>query len=230
MSSRDRRRASAIAVVAFCFALALPSAARSAVVTGGELNHPGEKSHNIGIGWPEFFYVFEGLVQERAALGLRVGVQAWPLSLSIGAQGRFRVKQQGMVSVALLVNPSFNIAGFGGSRATYPKNFNFGRSRTFLASMGPGVNVGLLASVAIRPKVSITATFENPVALWLWATAPPSWWLEWPILFSGGLEFAATYKTSFFARVGGGPSLAFTGPTALLGFHWHVHVGVQIRR
>jgi hypothetical protein len=96
--------------------------------------------------------------------------------------------------------------------------------------MGPGVNIGLLASIAIRPKVSILATLENPVALWLWATAPPSWWLEWPILVSGGVEFEASYNASFFGRVGGGPALAFTGPNALLGFHWHIHVGVQIRK
>lgn len=207
-----------------------PSPVRAASVTGGALNHPGEKSHNIGIGWPESFYVFEPLVKEKSALGLRVGVQAWPLAISLGVQGRFTIKEQGMVSLALLIAPSFNIAGFGGSRATYPKNFNFGRSRTFLASMGPGVNIGLLASIAIRPKVSLLATLENPVALWLWATAPPSWWLEWPILVSGGVEFEASYNASFFGRVGGGPALAFTGPNALLGFHWHIHVGVQIRK
>ncbi len=230
MARTSRGLIAAVAATALCLAAAAPSDARAAAVTGGELNAPGERSHNIGIGWPEFFYVFEGLVQEKSALGIRIGVQAWPLSIAIGAQGRVTIKEQGMVSVALLVNPSFNLAGFGGSRATYPKNFNFGRSRTFLASMGPGLNVGLLASVAIRPKVSILASFENPVALWLWATMPPSWWLEWPILFSGGAEFQATPNTSFFGRVGGGPALAFTGPNALLGFHWHVHVGVQIRR
>ncbi len=204
--------------------------AKAASVTGGALNHAGERSHNIGLGWPESFYVFEGLVKEKSALGLRIGVQAWPLAVSLGAQGRFSIKEQGMVSVALLVAPSFNFAGFGGTRASYPANLNFGRSRAFLASMGPGLNLGLLASVAVRPKVSILATFENPVSLWLWATAPPSWWLEWPLLFSGGVEFSATYNTSFFARAGAGPALAFTGPDALVGFHWHVHVGVQIRK
>jgi hypothetical protein len=213
-----------------CLLVGPAPSAQAASVTGGALNHAGEKSHNIGLGFPELFYVYEGLVRERSALGLRVGLQVWPLSISLGGHGRVTLKEKGMVAVAVLIAPSFNLAGFGGSRATYPRNLNFGRSRTLLASLGPGLNVGLLATIDVRPKVHILATFENPVALWLWATTPPSAWLEWPILLSIGAEFDATYNTSFFGRVGGGPSLAFTGPSALLGFHWHVHVGVQIRK
>lgn len=230
MRPTDGALRGSLALLAALLLIGFAAPARAESVTGGAFNAPGEKSHNIGVGWPEFFYVFEGLVQEKSALGLRVGVQAWPLSVSLGAQGRLKLRDQGMLSVSLLLAPSFNFAGFGGSRASYPRNFNFGRSRTFLASVGPGMNIGILASVAVRPKLSILASFENPVAFWLWATQPPSWWLEWPILFSAGVEYEVTYTTSFFGRIGGGPSLAFTGPNALLGYHWHIHVGVQIRK
>ena len=34
-----------------------PMEARAGAITGGELNAPGERSHNVAGAWPEFFYV-----------------------------------------------------------------------------------------------------------------------------------------------------------------------------
>ncbi len=202
--------------------------ASASTVNSGSLNAPGERSHNVGGGWPELFYMWEGVVRDKSALGPRVDVRMWPLAISAGLQMRFSLLEQGRVSLALLVNPSFNFAGWGGSRAEYPLNYGYGRSRAFRASVGPGVNAGLLATIDINVKWHILATFENPLVLWVW-TNPTAWFLEWPLLFSVGAQFDATFRTSLFARVGGGPAISFAGANQLLGGHWHLHVGVQVR-
>ncbi len=208
--------------------LGTPGVARAGSVLGGSLNAPGERSHNVGGGWPEFFYVWEGLVRDKVSLGPRVGIQIWPLSVSVGLNMRFTLLEEGRVSLALLVVPSFNIAGFGGTRATYSNNYGFGRSRSFRPSLGPGVNLGLLATVDVSPVFHVNLSLENPLVIWIW-TSPAEWWIEWPIGISGGVEYDVNFATSIFARVGAGPSIAFAGPNQLLGFHWHVVVGAQFR-
>jgi hypothetical protein len=90
------------------------------------------------------------------------------------------------------------------------------------------VNVGLLASIDLSPVLALNFSVENPVVLWVW-TNPPAWWIEWPIVLTGGAEYAITYATSLFGRIGGGPSIAFTNRTQYLGVHWHAFFGVQIR-
>ena len=202
--------------------------ASASTVNGGALNAPGERSHNVGGGWPELFYMWEGLVRPKSAIGPRVDVRMWPLSLTAGLQMRFSVLEKGKVSLALLVTPSFNFAGFGGSRAEYPLNYGYGRSRSFRPSVGPGVNVGLLATIDVALKWHILATFENPAVLWVW-TNPTAWFVEWPLLFSVGAQYDVDFRASLFGRVGGGPAISFAGPNQLLGGHWHLHVGVQVR-
>lgn len=202
--------------------------AQAGSVQGGALNAPGEKSHNVAVGFPEIWYVWEGYTKEKFALGARVGLQVWPLSISIGLNARITLREEGRVAVALLVVPSFNVAGFGGTRATYVSNFGFGRSRTFRASMGPGVNVGLLATVDVSPVFALNFGVENPVAVWVW-TNPAAWWIEWPILITAGAEYEVSYSTSLFGRLGAGPSIAFAGRSQLLGIAWHAYFGVQIR-
>ncbi len=202
--------------------------AHAGVVTGGELNGPGERSHNVAAGWPEVWYVWEGYTREKFALGARVGVQLWPLSINVGLNARITLREEGRVAVALLVVPSFNVAGFGGTRATYPTNFGFGRSRTFRPSVGPGANVGILASIDVSPVFQVTVGLENPVVVWVW-TNPAAWWIEWPIVLSGGVEYEVTYSTSLFGRLGAGPAIAFTGNNQLLGVAWHAFFGVQVR-
>ena len=218
----------ALLTLVWILSLTLPAAAGAASVQGGALNPRGEKSHNLVIGWPEVSYVWEGLLEDTRALGVRVGVQIWPLSISVGAHARFVLVERGRASLAMLVAPSFNFAAFGGTRANYSEAYNFGRSRVFRASLGPGVNAGLLATVDLRPQLHLLLTFENPLALWIW-TNPAGWWLEWPLTFTGGVEYDISWATSIFGRLGAGPALAFAGPSALLGFHWHVAVGVQWR-
>ncbi len=207
---------------------AVAPSAQAAVPIGGALDPPGGRSHTFGLGWPEFFYTWEAVVRDRTAFGLHVGLQVWPLALSLGGRGRVVLTEQGPLSLSLLVAPAFAFAGYGGTKAVYLQNYQFGRSRTFRASMGPQLNLGLLASVALSKKTSLLLTFENPVSLWIW-TRPTGWWLEWPLIFTGGLEYRVTFAWSLFGRLGAGPSIAFTGPNQLLGIHWHLVAGAQIR-
>lgn len=215
-------------LLAFAPVSVFAPAADAAVPIGGALDPPGERSHSFGLGWPEFFYTWEAVVRDRTAFGVRVGLQVWPLALSLGAQGRIVLTEQGAFSLSLLAAPAFAFAGYGGSKAVYLQNYQFGRSRTFRPSLGPQLNLGLLASIKLSHKTNILLSFENPVSLWIW-TRPTGWWLEWPVIFTGGLEYRVTFAWSLFGRLGAGPSLAFTGPTQLLGVHWHILAGAQIR-
>jgi len=205
----------------------LPAAVASSV-TGGALNPPGENSHNVAIGWPEVFYVWEGLVKKRSAYGVRVGVQLWPLGASLCVYFRLSAYAHGRLAIAFLASPSLNFAGFGGTRATYLANFGFGRSRSLRPSLGPGLNLGWLGSIDVSPRLHVLLTFEVPFALWIW-TNPVGWWIEMPILGSAGLEYDVSYSASIFGRIGGGPAIAFTGLQQLLGVHWHLFVGAQFR-
>ncbi len=211
--------------VAIAFGGAGPVAA--AGVHGGALNNPGERSHNVWGLWPELGYAWEGLVKPKAAAAIKVGVQVWPLGLQAGGRFRFTLQEKGRVSLALLVEPAFAFAGFGGAKATYPLAYSFGRSRTFRPSFGPSANVGLLATVDISPVLHLLFAFENPATLWFWSDL--SWWVEWPFVFGAGVEYETSYRVSLFGRVGGGPSIAFSGGSQLLGVHWHVIFGAQFR-
>lgn len=223
-----RRRLLALLLLPLLLLSAAPRHARAGAVTGGALNAPGERSHNVAIGWPEVFYSWEGFTRERYALGVRVGLQIWPLAGGVGLNARFTLKEEGRVSLALLLAPGFHFAGFGGTRANYVNNFGFGRSRTFRPSLGPGVGLGLLATVDISPVLHLLLTLENPLVLWIW-TAPAQWWVEWPIVVSAGVEYELNWTVSLFGRLGGGPAVAFTGREQLLGYHWHFLFGVQVR-
>ncbi len=205
-----------------------PRSAQAGATDGGRLNAPGERSHNVYLGWPEASYLWEGLVKERSALGLRVGVQIWPLALNVGLNMRFSLLEKGKVSLALLVRPVANVAGFGGSKAVYPQNYQWGRSRTFRPSFGPGLDLGLLASIDVSPRLRVLFSFENPIAFWIW-TSPTQWWLEWPMMISGGVEYEINYRVSLIALAGGGPAIAFSGPSQLLGVTGRFRIGVQVR-
>ena len=221
-------RAFAICGLALLLVLPCLGIAHASPPQGGALDPPGERSHTVTLGWPEFTYTWEALVRERSAAGLRVGLQVWPLALSVGGNLRFKITERGPVSLALLLQPGFGVAGYGGSKSIYLQNYQFGRSRVFRASFGPQVNVGLLATFEISEKIKIMATFENPMSLWFW-TRPLAWWMEWPMVFTGGVEYRPSFAWSIFGRVGAGPSIAFTGNSQLLGVHWHILAGVQIR-
>ena len=222
-----RRLLPVLLLVPLLCLLAAPRPAMAGTVTGGALNAPGEKSHNIGLGWPEVFYVWEGLTREKYALGVRVGVQIWPLAFHVGFNARITLKEEGRVALALLVVPSFNFAAYGGTRGSYPNNYQWGRSRTFLPSLGPGVNLGVLAAIDVSPVLDLLVTLENPLAFWIW-THNGGFWLEWPITITAGLEYEVNYSTSLFGRLGAGPAISF-GKSQLLGYHWHAHIGVQLR-
>ncbi|HCP44843.1 MAG TPA: hypothetical protein DIU15_02265 [Deltaproteobacteria bacterium] len=208
--------------------LAPSSPAGAASVDGGALNAPGERSHNVMVGWPDLTFTWEGLVKDKMSVGPRLRVQIWPLSLSVGLHMRFTLLEKGRVALALVVRPVANVAGFGGSRAVYPLNYQWGRTRTFRPSFGPGVNPGLLATVDLSPRFRLLVSLENPIAVWFWLS-PVQWWVEWPIVLSGGVEYEISYRTSLIARAGGGPSIAFAGFSQLLGINGHLSFGVQVR-
>ena len=220
-------------VLLICALIALATVASPRIADAsppitGALDAPGERSHTVTLGWPEFSYTWEPVVRERVGVGLRVGLQVWPLALSIGGNFRIKLTERGPVSLALLVQPGIGVAGYGGSKAIYLQNYQFGRSRVFRASFGPQLNLGLLATVEVSEKFKIMASFENPVALWVW-TRPTAWWMEWPIVLTGGVEYRVSFAWSLFGRLGAGPSIAFAGNSQLLGIHWHVLAGAQIR-
>jgi hypothetical protein len=214
-------------LAAFCCVL-VARPAGAAVLGGGALNAPGQRSHNVTLGWPEVSYAWEFLVRERAAYAIRVSVQIWPLAASLRPTFRLSLREEKKVSVALLLAPSLNFAGYGGTRATYPLAFGYGRSRTFRPSLGPGFDFGVLASVSLSWRTSLLLSLENPVVLWIW-TDPVAWWLEWPVTGAVGVERQVTPFTSIWGRFGGGPAIAFSGPSQLLGVHWHLLVGAQFR-
>jgi len=210
---------------------AFPQTAQAGAITGGTLNPAGERSHNVAGAWPEFFYVWEGYTREKVALGPWVGLQIYPFAWSVGLHVRMKVVEKGKFSMALAVVPTFNVAGFGGSRATYSSYVGgsaLGRSATFRPSMGPGVNVALRGSIDVAPQWRVNVSYENPIALWVWLD-PASWWIEWPMTFTAGAEYDVNHSTTVFGRAGGGPSVAFAGSNQLLGFHWHLHIGAQFR-
>jgi hypothetical protein len=226
-----RRLFPILPVLALMMALLAPSPARAGSITGGVLNASGERSHNVAGAWPEFFYVWEGYVRHNLALGPWVSIQLYPFAWSVGAHVRMKLLERGKFSMALAIVPTFNVAGFGGSRASYRSyvgGAQVGRASTFRPSMGPGVNVALRASIDVAPQWRVNVTYENPLALWIWVD-PASWWIEWPMTFTGGAEYEINHKTSVFGRVGAGPAIAFTGSSQLLGAHWNLHIGAQFR-
>jgi hypothetical protein len=206
----------------------LPVPASAAGVLGGSLNRVGLKSHNVAGGWPDFLYVWEGLAKEKMALGPRVDLRAWPLALNLGMHARFSLVDRDKFSMAFYVHPAIGLAAFGGAKGTYPLNFGYGRSRFFRFSVGPVADFGLLASIHINPRWHVIINYENPVAVWVW-TNPTAWFAEWPFVFSGGIEYDAFHAVSLFGRIGGGPTVAFSGASQLLGFTWHVQIGAQFR-
>ena len=149
-----------------------PRGATAASITGGALNAPGERSQNFGLGYPELFWAYEFRVQSKMAFAVRVGLQVWPLSLTVGPWIRLSIHERDKVAVSVLVHPSLNLAGFGGTRGFYPRNANFGRSRVFRPSIGPGINIGLLGTFVLSRQWDMLIAFENPVAVWIW-TGPP---------------------------------------------------------
>jgi len=220
-----------LAAVALLAAAVAPTTAHAGAITGGTLNPAGERSHNVAGAWPEFFYVWEGYTREKLALGPWVSLQIYPFAWSVGLHARMKVAEKGKFSLALAVVPTFNVAGFGGSRASYMSYVGgsaLGRSATFRPSMGPGVNVALRSSIDVAPQWRVNVSYENPLALWVWVD-PGSWWIEWPMTFTLGAEYDANASTTVFGRVGGGPAVAFAGSNQLLGYHWHLHIGAQFR-
>ena len=49
------------------------------------------------------------------------------------------------------------------------------------------------------------------------------------MIISGGIEYELNYNTSLIAILGGGPSIAFSGPSQLLGLTGRFRIGVQHR-
>ena len=226
-----RRLLSLLPAFALMMALLVPTSGQAGAITGGVLNSAGERSHNVAGAWPEFFYVWEGYTSHNLALGPRVSLQLYPFAWSVGMHVRMKLLERGKFSMALAIVPTFNVAGFGGSRATYTNYVNgspVGRGATFRPSFGPGGNVALRAAIDVRPQWRVNLTFENPLAFWV-RVGPGSWWLEWPMSFTGGAEYEINEKTSIFGRAGAGPSIAFVGTTQLLGIYWNLHVGAQFR-
>ncbi len=226
-----RRRLPLLPALALMLALLAPPSAQAGSITGGVLNPSGERSHNVAGAWPEFFYMWEGYSRHNLALGPWVSVQLYPFAWSLGMHARMQLLERGKFSLALAVVPTFNVAGFGGSRASYTSyvgGSQVGRSSSFRPSMGPGVNVALRGSIDVAPQWRVNVTFENPLALWIWVD-PASWWIEWPMTFTGGAEYEVNHKISVFGRVGAGPSVAFTASNQLVGAHWNLHIGAQFR-
>ncbi len=201
--------------------------ASASAITSGSFNAPGERSHNIAVGWPEVHYMWEGLVKDKVALGPRIDIRIWPFVANAGLQMRFRLLNQGKTSLALLVYPNIGFAGFGGARADYPLIRLFA-SRAFDGSVGGGANLGLLASFRLAHKWHILAGFENPTMIWFFPTSS-GWFVEWPLLFSAGAQFDINFRTSVWARIGGGPALLFTGPSLSIGGHGSLTIGAQFR-
>lgn len=207
--------------------LLLASPAHGSASVGGAFNAPGERSHNIALGWPEIHYMWEGLVRDKVALGPRVDVRVWPFVVDVGVQMRFQLIQEGKATLSLLVHPSIGYAGFGGARADYPLIRLF-QSRAFDSSVGVGVNVGGLLSVKVAHKWHVLGGFENPVAVWVFPRSL-GWFVEWPFLLTVGGQFDVNFRTSVWARIGGGPALLFSGPTLSIGGHGSLTVGAQFR-
>jgi hypothetical protein len=218
-------RTVATACLLLCLCAVAPAHATG--IASGSFNSPGERSHNIGIGWPEIHYMWEGLVKDKVALGPRVDVRIWPIVANAGLQMRFRLLEEGKTSLALLVYPNIGFAGFGGARADYPLVRLFA-SRAFDGSVGGGANIGLLGSFKIAHKWHIMASFENPAMVWIFPSSG-GFFVEWPLNFGVGAQFDLNFKTSLWARLGGGPALLFSGPTISIGGHGNLTVGMQFR-
>ncbi|MEE2829728.1 MAG: hypothetical protein VX498_11125 [Myxococcota bacterium] len=218
-------------VVGLLVTTVVPRSAQAGSVTGAVLNPSGEKSHNVAGPWPEIFNVWEGLSRERFALGPRIGLQVYPFSWSVGLNVRARIMERGKVSLAMLVVPSFSMAGFGHRGIHYPDNYRFGQSLTFRPTMGPGANVGILATIDVSPTLHINLALENHFSFWILRlpNGATGWWFEWPVLLAGGVEYDLSDTVSLFGRLGGGPSVAFAGSGTALGVHFDAHFGAQFR-
>lgn len=201
--------------------------AQASAITSGSFNAPGERSHNIAIGWPELHYMWEGLVKDKVALGPRIDIRLWPFVANAGVHMRFQVLNQGKTSVAALIYPNIGFAGFGGARADYPLVRLFS-SRAFDGSVGVGANVGLLGSFKVAHRWHILASFENPAMIWMFPTSR-GWFVEWPITLAAGAQFDVDFRASIWARLGGGPALLFAGSTVSIGGHGNITFGAQFR-
>ncbi len=214
-------------LLALLASLFFAAPAQASTITSGSFNAPGERSHNIAIGWPELHYMWEGLVRDKVALGPRVDVRVWPFVAALGVNMRFSVLEQGKASLALLVYPNIGFAGFGVSRADYPLVRLFA-SRAFDGSVGVGANLGVLGSFKVAHQWHILASFENPTMVWIFPRSG-GWFVEWPITLMAGAQFDVNFRTSIWARIGGGPALLFAGPSLGIGGHGSLSFGAQFR-
>lgn len=208
-------------------ALLLVRPAQASSIVSGSLNAPGERSHNIAIGWPELHYMWEGVVRNKVALGPRIDIRLWPFVANAGVHMRFQILDQGKTSVSLLAYPNIGFAGFGGARADYPLVRLFS-SRAFDGSVGVGANLGLLGSFRIAHKWHILASFENPTMVWIFPTSG-GFFVEWPITLALGAQFDVDFRASIWARLGAGPALLFAGSTISIGGHGNLTFGAQFR-
>ncbi|MCK6526172.1 porin [Myxococcota bacterium] len=225
MTRRHRPLALLSAVAVLAASLAAP--ARAASPIGGEHDPPKTAADDLMLGFPEITWQHSFPTNGTATHAIRAGLLVWPLSAHVGYVHRRVARRWDKVTLSGVVGPLLYVGFFGGARAFYADT-RWGRSRSFLFSLGPGIDLGVQASVHAAPKLDVTVGWSNPVVFWMFLSQGFQWYVEWPIALSGGIEYRASEAATVFARLGAGPSVVISGATQQVGLYFSALVGVHL--
>ena len=207
------------------FAL-MPSPARATTLIGGEQLNPGEKAHEFFLGFPRVGYQWDFSANGKRTLGLQADALVWPLTFHVGLSSRSLMGIVGRSVVSFRMEPGVFLGLYGGSRGFY-ENLRWGRSRSFMPTLAPTINLGVAASIDLKGNFSLVVGFESPVAVWF-LLQQFGMWVEWPILVDIGMEYDISYKSTLFIKAAAGPVLVFTGEDQFAGGSFELLIGLQM--
>ncbi len=204
---------------------ASPQGASATTLAGGEHLNPGERAHEFYLGFPQIGYQWDFSATGKRTLGLQAGVIVWPFTVHAGLSSRTLMGIHGRAVISFRFEPGLYFGLYGGSPGIYI-DLRWGRSRSFLPTLGPLLNLGISASIDMGESWSLILGFESPVVLWL-RLDPFGWWVEWPILVDVGAEWDISVRSTMFLKGAVGPVLGFAGSSQLAGVSFAVQLGIQ---
>ena len=74
---------------------------------------------------------------------------------------------------------------------------------------------------------SLMLGFETPICVWF-LLEREGWWIEWPLLFDVGLEWAVSFRSTLFLKGAIGPCLGFAADTQFAGYAYELAFGIQV--
>jgi len=214
-----------LAALLLTLTAAAPRTGSATTMAGGEHLNPGETAHEFYLGFPEIGYQWDFSATGKRTLGLHAGVLVWPFTIHAALSSRTLMGIHGRAVVSFRFEPGLYFGLYGGSRGIYV-DLRWGRSRSFLPTLGPVVNLGISSSIDVGESWSLILGFQSPIAMWL-RLSPFGWWVEWPILFDVGAEWDLSVRSTLFLKASVGPVLGFAGDSQLAGVSVAAQLGIQ---